>query len=90
MGNAGNSRAGPCMCGATDCPSCGPAQGYRVERRKVRGRVAFVNSDDDDDDDDDETVALDADGIDLDDEPDEHAADLACDRWERGIDARHA
>ena len=20
-----------CMCGATDCPSCGPAQGYRVE-----------------------------------------------------------
>lgn len=19
---------GPCMCGATDCPSCGPAQGY--------------------------------------------------------------
>ncbi len=21
-----------CMCGATDCPSCGRAQGYRVER----------------------------------------------------------
>ena len=21
-------RSGPCMCGATDCPSCGPAQGY--------------------------------------------------------------
>ena len=21
-----------CMCGATDCPDCGPAQGYRVER----------------------------------------------------------
>ena len=20
---------GPCMCGAYDCPSCGPAQGYR-------------------------------------------------------------
>lgn len=20
--------SGPCMCGATDCPSCGPAQGY--------------------------------------------------------------
>ena len=19
---------GPCMCGATDCPNCGPAQGY--------------------------------------------------------------
>lgn len=22
----------PCMCGATDCPSCGPAQGYSVVR----------------------------------------------------------
>lgn len=22
-----------CMCGATDCPSCGPAQGYRVVYR---------------------------------------------------------
>ena len=22
----------PCMCGATDCPSCGTAQGYRVVR----------------------------------------------------------
>ena len=21
---------GPCMCGATDCPSCGPAQGYSL------------------------------------------------------------
>ena len=21
---------GPCMCGATDCPSCGPAQGYAL------------------------------------------------------------
>lgn len=21
-------RIGPCMCGATDCRSCGPAQGY--------------------------------------------------------------
>ena len=23
-------RSGPCMCGATDCPSCGPAQGYSL------------------------------------------------------------
>lgn len=23
---------GPCMCGACDCPSCGPAQGYTVVR----------------------------------------------------------
>lgn len=22
--------SGPCLCGATDCPSCGPAQGYRL------------------------------------------------------------
>jgi hypothetical protein len=22
---------GPCMCGATDCRSCGPAQGYRLD-----------------------------------------------------------
>lgn len=22
--------SGPCMCGATDCPSCGPAQGYSL------------------------------------------------------------
>ena len=22
--------SGPCMCGATDCPSCGPAQGYTL------------------------------------------------------------
>ena len=21
---------GPCMCGALDCPSCGPAQGYAI------------------------------------------------------------
>lgn len=27
----------PCMCGATDCPSCGPAQGYRVEFLPGRG-----------------------------------------------------
>ena len=31
----------PCLCGALDCRSCGPAQGYSVER------------DDDDDDDTD-------------------------------------
>lgn len=27
----------PCMCGATDCPSCGPAQGYSVIRRRTSG-----------------------------------------------------
>jgi hypothetical protein len=29
-------RFGPCLCGATDCPSCGPAQGYEVVRRNGR------------------------------------------------------
>ena len=36
----------PCMCGATDCPSCGPAQGYEVVR--VNGR--WVNPEDIEDD----------------------------------------
>lgn len=46
---------GPCMCGATDCPSCGLAQGYKV--RKVwdykRGGWKFVNPDPEDEDDED-------------------------------------
>lgn len=29
---------GLCVCGATDCPSCGPAQGYEVARKWVHGR----------------------------------------------------
>lgn len=36
---------GPCLCGATDCPSCGPAQGYEVVKRwnsKLRA-FEFVN-----------------------------------------------
>lgn len=32
-----------CMCGATDCPSCGPAQGYTVVRRWERGGWVYVN-----------------------------------------------
>lgn len=39
-----------CMCGATDCPSCGPAQGYFVEQRWVNGRLTWVNPEDDGDD----------------------------------------
>lgn len=31
------SHGEPCMCGATDCPSCGRAQGYRVEWSPTRG-----------------------------------------------------
>ena len=37
-----------CMCGATDCPSCGPAQGYEV-RKVWRGRGwVYVNPEEDD------------------------------------------
>lgn len=35
-----------CDCGATDCPECGPAQGYRV----VRGRHGWYNPEDEDED----------------------------------------
>ena len=38
---------GPCMCGATDCPSCGPAQGYEVRRVWRNGRLQWVNPEDD-------------------------------------------
>ena len=27
-------RFGPCMCGATDCRSCGPAQGYTLDENE--------------------------------------------------------
>ena len=74
-----------CMCGATDCPSCGPAQGYRVIRvwdAKAR-RYRWINPDDDDE-------APEADDDDFDPpEPDDYAADAAADRYERDIDARH-
>lgn len=42
----------PCMCGAIDCPSCGPAQGYEVRRVWRGGRYVFVNPEDDDQVDD--------------------------------------
>ena len=44
----------PCMCGATDCPSCGPAQGYEVVRRYVNGRVVFVNPEEEEDGEDED------------------------------------
>lgn len=42
------------MCGACDCPSCGPAQGYTVVRvwDYKRGRYVHRNPEDDDEDDD--------------------------------------
>lgn len=38
-----------CDCGATDCPSCGPAQGYRVVRAYRYGRLTWVNPEEDED-----------------------------------------
>lgn len=74
------------MCGATDCPSCGPAQGYTVVKVWRNGRYVYVNPEEDDDG----MAALEDEGFDLDcDGPDEHAADLASDRYQRDIDARH-
>ena len=38
--------ASPCMCGATDCPACGPAQGYEVVRTWTPGAelaYAWIN-----------------------------------------------
>lgn len=43
---------GPCMCGATDCPSCGPAQGYTVVKVWRNGRYTYINPEDDDEVDD--------------------------------------
>lgn len=40
----------PCMCGALDCPSCGPAQGYAVVRRWDGRRYRHVNPEDDEED----------------------------------------
>ena len=52
---------GPCMCGATDCPSCGPAQGYTVRKvRKWDGYrfvTTFVNPEDEEAD----TIVIDND-----------------------------
>ncbi len=32
-----------CFCGACDCPSCGPAQGYEVVRVWRNGRYKWIN-----------------------------------------------
>ena len=47
---------GPCLCGATDCPSCGPAQGYIVLRRwdNALRRYVYENPEDDAEDDTDD------------------------------------
>ena len=43
---------GPCMCGATDCPSCGPAQGYEVVRVWDGKRWTWVNPESSEEDSD--------------------------------------
>lgn len=44
-------RCGRCDCGATDCPDCGPAQGYEVVKRwSPRRGWHWVNPDEDEDD----------------------------------------
>ena len=44
----------PCYCGATDCPECGPAQGYRVYHKydPVSRGYVWVNPEDEDDSED--------------------------------------
>lgn len=58
----------PCMCGATDCPSCGPAQGFAVVRRwdAARGRYVYVNPEEEGDNDETEQ---DPEDFDLPDDP---------------------
>jgi hypothetical protein len=38
---------GPCMCGAIDCLSCGPAQGYDPLYERYRGGAAWQHEIDD-------------------------------------------
>lgn len=45
---------GPCMCGACDCPSCGPAQGYTVEWKWVGNRKVYFNPEEEDEMEDEE------------------------------------
>ena len=43
-------RLGPCMCAATDCSSCGPAQGYGPENEaeaESQAEAEYVAADDD-------------------------------------------
>jgi hypothetical protein len=35
----------PCLCGAIDCPSCGPMQGYRGARRYPLGSLSAEDID---------------------------------------------
>ncbi len=76
-------RIGPCMCGATDCPSCGPAQGYTVARRWDHKKARYVFCNPEDGEEEPEEVEPDY-------EPDysDRYADAACDRYEQELDRR--
>lgn len=38
-----------CICGATDCKFCGPAQGYEIRKKWVQGRGwVYYNPDEED------------------------------------------
>lgn len=41
------------MCGATDCRSCGPAQGYEVRRIWTGSGYKYVNPDPEEEEDED-------------------------------------
>lgn len=73
---------GPCMCGCTDCKSCGPAQGYTVIKVWRNGRYVYVNPEDDENGGDELTFD---EGWNL---PDDCAAEKAADRWEQDRDRR--
>jgi hypothetical protein len=79
------------MCGATDCPSCGPAQGYNVERRWVNGQTRWVNPEDYDTEEIPELDSeLELEPAEFDDFDCEVAANDAEDRDGRDRDARQA
>lgn len=71
----------PCMCGATDCLSCGPARGYTVARRFIGGR--FVSFSPDDEAEADEDIEPDPP------EPDRQAENDAADRYQRDIERNY-
>ena len=43
-----------CMCGATDCKSCGPAQGYEVIRIRTSSGWKWVNPEDEEEEKEEE------------------------------------
>lgn len=55
----------------------------------ARGLAAALAHPEDEEEEEDDAEPFEFDEFD-DDEPDERAADMACDRWQRDIDARHA